>query len=199
MGISGCRSHIRTLWSTDLAVTQALVETMTSWYSSSSAACRSISRPSVADFLVAHRRHRVVWAHDCLPRRARRVRACMNPSRSSSTTRPTSTDMARTSSTRPRGHRAWDTMGEISVVVAAAIGISSLLFIRDAAVAWCFNLRAPLTNVWSGLRSSPALPDPWRGPPGDRGVSPPLAEQALARGTDQCRSGALCNPRSWHS
>ncbi|VEI13529.1 Na+/H+ antiporter subunit A [Trueperella bialowiezensis] len=45
--------------------------------------------------------------------------------------------------------RAWDTMGEISVVVAAAIGISSLLFIRDRGgrIDRFRNLQTPVTNV----------------------------------------------------
>lgn len=45
--------------------------------------------------------------------------------------------------------RAWDTMGEIAVVVAAAIGISSLLFIRDRGgrIDRFRNLQAPRTNV----------------------------------------------------
>ena len=68
--------------------------------------------------------------------------------------------------------RAWDTMGEISVVVAAAIGISSLLFIRDRGgrMDRFRNLRAPMTNVAGQvLRSSPAAAGPtWR--PGRAGV-----------------------------
>ncbi|AZR01476.1 Na+/H+ antiporter subunit A [Trueperella pyogenes] len=45
--------------------------------------------------------------------------------------------------------RAWDTFGEIAVVVACAVGISSLLFIRDRGgrTDRFRNLRAPRTNV----------------------------------------------------
>ncbi|QOR45832.1 Na+/H+ antiporter subunit A [Trueperella pecoris] len=45
--------------------------------------------------------------------------------------------------------RAWDTFGEISVVVACAIGISSLLFIRDRGgrIDRFRNLRTPATSV----------------------------------------------------
>lgn len=53
--------------------------------------------------------------------------------------------------------RAWDTFGEIAVVVACAIGISSLLFIRDRGgrIDRFRNLQAPRVNV-AGQLIAPA-------------------------------------------
>lgn len=56
--------------------------------------------------------------------------------------------------------RAWDTFSEIAVVVACAIGISSLLFIRDRGgrIDRFRNLQAPRTNV-AGQLIAPARDD----------------------------------------
>ncbi|MDP9806507.1 multicomponent Na+:H+ antiporter subunit A [Trueperella bonasi] len=88
--------------------------------------------------------------------------------------------------------RAWDTMGEISVVVAAAIGISSLLFIRDRGgrIDRFRNLQAPLTNVAGQvIRTSRDVESPFKRAGRTRRVEPAVTSPGRNRrwleGTDQ--------------
>lgn len=81
--------------------------------------------------------------------------------------------------------RAWDTFGEISVLVACAIGISSLLFIRDRGgrVDRFRNLVMPKTSVSGGVMIRPNqnkdLPN-WR-----RRQSRQMANQVNANARDR--------------
>ncbi len=90
--------------------------------------------------------------------------------------------------------RAWDTMGEISVLLVAATGVASLLFLRDRAgiVDSARNILTPgrRLRIWDD--GSPDLAAKLRGDPA-AGPDPSL--RAPHRGQSWLRGGATLAPR----
>ena len=155
----------------DLALTQILVETSPWW--SSSWCCASCPRTSPSG--TARASGLVAWRHRRRRRRCSWPRSAPSPS-APGRRRPVSVDFPEAAYEFGGGQnivnvtlvdiRAWDTLGEISVLVVAATGVASLIFLRRRTGGR--RARSTRPSGRAGDRSTPRAARPVAGRGGGR-------------------------------